>query len=534
MSKWKPDQIMDYITIAIAILVVIVAAILYTKNVSYTYWKRKGVPYIEPEFYYGNMKNAIRGETSVAEEFRRYYNELKNRGEKHGGLYNLLTPIYLPIDADLLKRILQTDFDHFVNRGTYMNEKDDPLSAHLFNLEGERWKYLRSKLTPTFTSDTSILGKMKMMFQTLVTCSDGLEEILREHSKLQDAVDIKDVLGRFTTDIIGSCAFGIECNSLRDPNSEFRNIGRETVTPTLSKLMLGFLLLIFPKKILQLVGMKSHSNKVISFFRKIVKETIDYREKNNVFRKDFMHLLLQLKNSGKVNDEDNEIQEIGSGGSSLTVNEIMAQCYVFFLAGFETSSTTMTFALYELALHQDIQNKLREEIRAVLKKHDNKITYESVMDMPYLEKVINETLRKHPPGQAIPRVCNKDYPVPGTNVVIERGTQVVIPILALHRDPEYYPDPEVFDPERFTEENKAKRPASTFIPFGDGPRICIGLRFGMLQSKVGLVRILGNYQVTINNKTKLPIKIHPRAFIRTVEGDIWLNVTKCDRDKKSG
>lgn len=91
-----------------------------------------------------------------------------------------------------------------------------------------------------------------------------------------------------------------------------------------------------------------------------------------------------------------------------------------------------------------------------------------------LESIFLETLRKHPPVPGLPRVCNKEYKVPGTDVIIEKGTRIHIPVQGIQRDPEYYPDPDKFQPERFSEENKAKRPGYTFLVFGEGPRLCIG------------------------------------------------------------
>ncbi|KAJ8941634.1 hypothetical protein NQ318_010660 [Aromia moschata] len=261
---------------------------------------------------------------------------------------------------------------------------------------------------------------------------------------------------------------------------------------------------------------------------KVVKDTVDYREKNNVIRKDFMHLLLQLKNKGEITAGE-EVGDVKANHESdqpfLTMNEMAAQCFVFFLAGFETSSTTMTFALLELAQNQEIQDKLRDEIRSVLKKNDNKLTYEDVMEMTYLDKVVNENIHQPP---VTGRVCNKEYHVPGTDVVIEPGTGLYIPIASLQSDPEYYPNPDVFDPERFSEENKAKRPPCTFIPFGDGPRMCIGMRFGVMQSKVGLIKVIKNFRVTLNEKTITPIKLESRTAIASVKGDVWLNIAKTD------
>lgn len=86
-----------------------------------------------------------------------------------------------------------------------------------------------------------------------------------------------------------------------------------------------------------------------------------------------------------------------------------------------------------------------------------------------------ETLRKHPPVPGTPRVCNKEYKVEGTNMILKPGMMIHIPFQGIQRDPEFFPDPEKFDPERFSEENKAKRPQLSFLAFGEGPRICIGI-----------------------------------------------------------
>lgn len=112
------------------------------------------------------------------------------------------------------------------------------------------------------------------------------------------------------------------------------------------------------------------------FFTKIVTDTIKYRKTNNYVRNDFLQLMIELQNNDK----------------SITSDIITAQCFVFFVAGFETSSTAMTFALYELASNQEIQDKVRAEINSVLKEHDGKITYDSMMDMKYLGQVIDGEL----------------------------------------------------------------------------------------------------------------------------------------------
>ncbi|KAI2473941.1 hypothetical protein C4B38_000036 [Diabrotica virgifera virgifera] len=375
------------------------------------------------------------------------------------------------------------------------------------------------------------IGKMKMMFPTMVACTQGLNEMLKDHASIQDAVDIKDLIARFTTDIIGSAAFGIDCNSLQDPNSDFRQFGKQVFEVTFWKRLKRLISTNLPKWLLDLIRLKMVDQALEDFFMGIVRSTIKFREQNNVYRRDFLHLMLQLKNKGKVT-EDKDFKPVDEGlettrendDNFLTFNEVAAQCFVFFIAGFETSSTTISFALLELSKNPEIQDKLREEIRSVLKKHNNEFTYDAIMEMKYLDKVVNETLRIHPPASAIARICNTDYKVPNTDLIIKNGIKILVPIIGIHTDPDHYPNPNVFDPERFNEENKAKRHQFAFIPFGEGPRMCIGSRFGLLQSKVGISSIIKDFAVSLHQKTKLPIKYSPKSIISAVEGDVWLTV----------
>ncbi|KAJ8975579.1 hypothetical protein NQ317_013081 [Molorchus minor] len=169
--------------------------------------------------------------------------------------------------------------------------------------------------------------------------------------------------------------------------------------------------------------------------------------------------------------------------------------------------------------------KVRHEINAVMAKHGT-ITYDSMNEMKYMQQVIDETLRMYPPVPIITRQCVEDYKVPDSDTVIERGTMVLVCIKAIHHDEKYYPNPDKFDPDRFTEENKSRRHHYSHLPFGQGHRICIGERFGIMQTKVGLTTILKNFNVKLNNKTKLPLKISTKSIITRAEGDIWLNLEK--------
>lgn len=232
-----------------------------------------------------------------------------------------------------------------------------------------------------------------MMFHTMEKCTEGLVEVLNQQSLLQEPVDIKEIVSRFTTDIIGSCAFGIECNAMKNPKSEFREYGKKFFDPDTYDRIKGVMFFVVPRKILKMFHARRTNAGVEKFFMDIVKNTVEYREKNNIHRNDFMHLLLQLKNQGRLCDNENFViknkESQVDTEQRLTMNELTAQCFVFFNAGYETSASTMTFGLLELAMNQDIQERLRHEIVSVLEKYNGILSYDAVMEMSYLNKVVH-------------------------------------------------------------------------------------------------------------------------------------------------
>jgi cytochrome P450 family 6 len=180
-------------------------------------------------------------------------------------------------------------------------------------------------------------------------------------------------------------------------------------------------------------------------------DTFDYREKNKVQRNDFVSLLLGLK-------------------ENFTKTELASEGMLMYAGGFETSSTLMSFTLYEIALNEEIQDRLRDEILSGVEENGGKINYEILNGLKYLDMVVSESLRKYPPIPDQIRQCTKDFKVPGTDLVIEKGFNVQIPTFSIQHDEKYWDEPEKFDPERFNEENVKKIVPFTYLPFGEGPR----------------------------------------------------------------
>ncbi|CAG9790786.1 unnamed protein product, partial [Diatraea saccharalis] len=172
---------------------------------------------------------------------------------------------------------------------------------------------------------------------------------------------------------------------------------------------------------------------------------------------------------------------------------IAANAFIIFLGGFETTSSTLAFMFLELAARPDMQRALREEIREVATKNGGKITYDTLQELRYMEMVIQETLRLYPPFPSIQRICTKDYVIPETNITVEEGTIVLFPTLGIQRDEQYFEKADSFDPERWSD-GAPQPPPGVYMPFGDGPRYCIGKRFAIIQMKCCLATLLPHVQ----------------------------------------
>ncbi|XP_076302667.1 putative cytochrome P450 6a13, partial [Lasioglossum baleicum] len=323
---------------------------------------------------------------------------------------------------------------------------------------------------------------------------------------------------RYSVDIIMSAAFGIICNSFENPDNEFRYWGKKIFDPK----PLWNALILWAPQVFDMFSLPYTEKDVTNFFTNMFKETVEYRESRKIDRKDFLNLLIQLMRNGYVEPDDSS-EDVNVTTSKLQMSEAAAQAYVFYLAGFETSSTTATFCLYELAKNQDIQNKVRDEIRTEIQKH-GELSYAALQSMEYLHKVISETLRKYPPVVILNRICTKETQLATTNFRIPEGTSITVPVFGIHRDSDIYPEPDKFDPERFSEENIKTRHPYNYLPFGEGPRICIGLRFGLIQTKVAVINAISNNKFKLAPNTPTSLEFEAGTLILVAKGGVHLSV----------
>ncbi|XP_049800337.1 cytochrome P450 9e2-like [Schistocerca nitens] len=492
-------------------------------------FSRRGIPYATPLPVVGNMVDVLLNRKSVPDVLIDLYHKMEPH--PYAGAFSFMIPLVMVRDPDLIRTITVKDFDHFTDHMDFINaDRSNLLSQRmLLALKGKEWHDMRTTLSPAFTT-----MKMKNMFMLMTEIGQQIIAYLGgqtadyEVSAVKEnllTLDMKDFFTRVTNDVIATTAFGVKVDSLSEPQNSFYRMGRELTNIKLTAV--GYLL---SPKLMQLLGIPLLDRSATEFFRSMVIETIETREKQGIVRPDVIHLLMQARR-GELNSEDADKEgSTEPRAKRLSNDDIAAQAILFFFGGFETVSTVMTFCSYLLATNEDVQTRLQQEVDEVMKKSGGRPNYEQVMGCQYLDMVISETLRMYTPGVALDRVCVHPYQLLDTEVCrgvqVRPGEIIWIPVHAIHHDPKYFPDPESFDPERFSPENKHRIKPFTYFPFGAGPRICIAQRFALMEAKVVLLHLMSKFSFQVVAKTPVPLKIQPNKLNLSIKGGAWIGVRR--------
>ena len=310
-----------------------------------------------------------------------------------------------------------------------------------------------------------------------------------------------DWYSRMTLEVILHTAFGVQTDIQNEKESQLLERAKEVFrTPVIVNILRRFPLGVYLLRLLNIALGKE------GYFEKVASDFINKRRQSRLTgRQDLLYLMLTA-NEGMAEE----------GFSKLTDEEIVGQCVIFLFAGYETSSNTLAFITYYLATHQDVQNKLREEIQEAVKSNPDSTLYDLAHSIEYLDCVISEAQRLNPPLYQLSRECAKDYDIGGIH--IPAGLEVIVPVYFLHHDPEAWPDPEKFDPERFRSPAKDTRHPYQFMPFGTGPRSCIGMRFALMEIKIALIRIFTKYKFVQSPETQVPLVIQSGASLSARDG----------------
>ncbi|XP_041421152.1 cytochrome P450 3A21-like isoform X1 [Xenopus laevis] len=393
-------------------------------------------------------------------------------------------------------------YTNFTNRRDF--GLSGPLKSSVFLSKDDNWKRIRTVLSPTFTS-----GKLKQMFPLMKHYGELLVKNIQKKIDNNEPLDMKDIFGSYSMDTILSTSFSVNVDSMNNPNDPFVTNARNLFTFSFFKpLFLLTILCPFLVPLLDKMNFCFLSLKILNFFKDAVTSIKKKRQKGiHEDRVDFLQLMVDAQNNEGESVSEGEKERY----KELSDTEIMAQSLIFIMAGYETTSTTLMFLTYHLARHPDVQKKLEEEIDTLL---PNKAppTYEALMKMEYMDMVINESLRVLPPTIRIERVCKKTMEING--VTIPAGVVIVVPLFALHLNPEVWPEPDHFQPERFSKENQKNQDPYNFLPFGTGPRNCIGMRFASVSMKVALTLLLQNFRFETCKDTPDPLKVCTKGNLK--------------------
>ncbi|XP_063628842.1 cytochrome P450 6B4-like [Cydia splendana] len=456
------------------------------------------------------MESTLRRE-NIAIVFKKIYEAYPN--EKVVGVYRMTTPDLLIRDPDIVKQVMIKDFDIFPDRGIEFDT--DGLGANLFHANEKTWRILRNKLTPIFTS-----GKLKNMLHLIIDRSEHFIKYIENVIQTQTEQEVFQLAQKFTITAISACAFGLDIDITKQDNvmEMLMKLDKRIFTINYAT----ELDMMYPG-IVGKLGWSLFPADVKDFFHGLVKQVVSMRNGELTNRQDFMDLILELKQAKRVEEVQSPEKEENIS-IEITEGLIAAQAFVFYAAGYETSATTLGFMFMQLALNPEVQEKVAVEIKEVLKRHNDKITYEALQEMTYLERVLNETLRLFPVVDPLFRKVGADYKIPGTDVELKKGQTVLVSASGIHHDEKYWPDPSKFDPDRFTPEKSASRHPAVYLPFGIGRRQCIGMRFAKVQSRVCAVRLLQRFRLEPTEHTPRELRYNPDRIVLTIIGGCKLNI----------
>ena len=305
------------------------------------------------------------------------------------------------------------------------------------------------------------------------------------------SVDMLDLFSQLTLDVILSTAFGIKTDIQTDPNNPIK----KRAARVFSALWLVPYLRMFPFNYF-IRSLISFFRQEMAFFVAAASEIVEERKNSPTKgRNDLLQLILAAHDEPAV-----------QGVSRFSDDEVKAQLITWLLAGYQTSSNTLAFTAYHLAMDADVQERLRCEVEIGVQTYRDLALYDLVNEIEYLDCVINESMRLCPPLHIFDRKCEETCQI-NERLTIPSGMDVIVPIYALHHDPEAWPDPEVYDPERFRGPAKDTRHPFQFLPFGAGPRNCIGMKYVMMEMKVALVRILRKFKFVRSPETQVPLAL---------------------------
>ncbi|ODM88266.1 Cytochrome P450 6a2 [Orchesella cincta] len=382
-----------------------------------------------------------------------------------------------------------------INGKEFFTDAQISVKKMLPSLEGEEWKGVRTAISPTFTS-----GKIRRMMDYFNSVAkEWVASLTRKANASADgSVSIAALksVNQYTLDVIASAVFGFQAGTIKDPKSQFAKMASRVSDLTRWQLIKFVITIQFPK-IVSMLKMKIIDGEALAFFERILDQGLKARMSGSTTkRNDFLQLLVEAK-KGELKAE---------GKDELNSFEKEAQ-----IQGAETGEKKQWLTKQIMNMHQDVQDKLRNEVSKIVKE-DGSLDYDELNTLVYLDMVICEVIRKYPMAGRLDRKCTRDYKENESGLSIPKDSIVIIPVNAIHNDPQYYDNPDKFDPEHFSPDKKAQRNTYAYLPFGSGPRNCIGMRFALTETKASVAHLVNSFRIEPTKKTPIPMTGYYAGF----------------------
>lgn len=478
------------IILAFLLIVTVVIAICYVRHVKvYSYWNNRGINGPKPYPYIGNV-------TFNPDDTLMIHNDLvKEYGEIYG-TYLFSLPVLTVARVDMIKEILIQHFHKFSDQASMTY---NPLEKeNLINKNGYEWKSDRDVMSPSFSS-----GKMKAMFHLMRESYQHLDRELEKVAGPHRDIDSKEIFSKLSTMVISRCAFATDVDAFNDKNNQLIKHMESIFHMGFSDTLRLLTLLSLPDSLNRLLQISFFKPAAMQYLKKVCEKILHERRSNPSYSNEYPDLLQLLmeakeKSNGQFND-----------------TKIIANSILFFIAGYETTSTLLFWASYALVTNPLVQEKLYEEVKRV-KQESGDFDYETLYSMKYLDAFIRETLRMYPPVVRFLRRCIEDHTF-SNGMKVEKGTLIVVPIYYIHHCEDNYPHADTFDPDRFMAANKDSVDRCAFLAFVEGPRNCIGMRFALLEAKLALANLILKYRFEKSPCTPEKLVFDGRSFVLAVK-----------------
>lgn len=492
---------MAVVFILLTLTAILLSSWMWKRHKRFQKFIELGIPGPPPHWFFGHLMEVNYREGRV-DPIQVKDQWLKKYG-KIVGYFNGLIPNVLISDLDLLRQILIKDFNTFTNRALTSTN-----SNMLVSMQDQKWKDVRKLMTPVFSS-----SKMKMMMPLMREC---VEVFLKKCDALADTkteFNAHYELQCLTLDVIDRCAMALDLNCVENPTNPIIDRIRKVFSSDMS--LFFEVVFTLPELARYLAPLRKFSNFVDTqeFVIGHIDRVISRRKEDpkKFSRQDALQMLMD------ATDPSSDTK------TKLTEREVVENAYLFVLAGYETTSNALSYAIHLLSVHPEVQDIILDEVRQAC--GEEMPSYEDLGKLPYTEAVMCESMRMYPPITSfVTRKASTD--IVYEDITIPKGMFVEASVWSIHHDEEIYPEPHVFKPERFLPENKQDYHPLAFLPFGAGPRNCIGARFAMMEAKLALASIVSKFIINPTSRTKDPLPTVTRRAITNPKDGVWVVLSK--------